>query len=224
MAGNDAGARKAAGRKKRTDDVTKEAAELTGQVAGDLIPQKRRFVERYLIHLNASRAAREAGYSEESSGQIGHMLIQDPVVSAAIVRAQEERSRRTQVTQDMVVTELARIAFYNPGRVFYPDENGLPKIDFTDATEEDWRVVAEIANETTRRETEDGTTESVTKAKVKHQCKLQALNSLMRHLGMNNDKVQLDVGSLTDEERAARAMALLDAARARRDGSAAGGE
>src|SRR5258708_15842243 len=77
-----------------------------------LSDRQRKFVSEYLIHLNATKAAVRAGYSPRSAADIGHALLRrHEAVMSAIQAAMEERERRTQVTADRIVTELARIAF-----------------------------------------------------------------------------------------------------------------
>src|SRR5579863_9316804 len=76
-----------------------------------LTDRQRKFVSEYLVHLNATRAAISAGYAARSAGDAGHTLRRNPRVADAIAQAMAERERRTQVTADRIVTELARIAF-----------------------------------------------------------------------------------------------------------------
>src|SRR5258708_25441322 len=77
-----------------------------------LSDRQRKFVSEYLIHLNATKAAVRAGYSPRSAADIGHALLRrHEAVMSAIAAAMAERERRTQVTADRIVTELARIAF-----------------------------------------------------------------------------------------------------------------
>src|SRR5260221_6580830 len=77
-----------------------------------LSDRQRKSVSEYLIHLNATKAAVRAGYSPRSAADIGHTLARrHPAVMSAIAAAMAERERRTQVTADRIVTELARIAF-----------------------------------------------------------------------------------------------------------------
>ena len=76
--------------------------------------KQRRFVEEYLIDLNATQAAIRAGYKVESAQQMGSENLSKPVINAAIERAMAAQSRRTGVTADRVIRELARIAFVNP--------------------------------------------------------------------------------------------------------------
>src|SRR5690242_4472094 len=77
-----------------------------------LSDRQRKFVGEYLIHLNATKAAVRAGYSPRSAADIGHALLRHhPAVMAALAAAMAERERRTGVTAERIVTELARIAF-----------------------------------------------------------------------------------------------------------------
>ena len=79
----------------------------------ELNEKQQRFVEEYMIDLNATQAAIRAGYSVKSASDIGGQLLGKTHVQRAIARAKAERSRRTGITQDRVLQELARIAFVN---------------------------------------------------------------------------------------------------------------
>jgi len=61
------------------------------------------FVQRYLVHLNGTKAAIEAGYSAHSASVIAYELLQKLEVRAAIDTAMEERAKRTNITQDEVL-------------------------------------------------------------------------------------------------------------------------
>lgn len=73
--------------------------------------KQQRFVEEYLLDLNATQAAIRAGYSEKTADRIGPELLGKTCVARAIQAAMEARSARTQIAQDDVVQELAGIAF-----------------------------------------------------------------------------------------------------------------
>ena len=75
-----------------------------------LTEKQKRFVDEYLVDLNATQAAIRAGYSERSASAIGCENLGKPELADAISVAQAERSRRTKVTADDVVAELWRIA------------------------------------------------------------------------------------------------------------------
>ena len=73
--------------------------------------KQKRFVEEYLIDLNATQAAIRAGYKVDNAQQVGSENLSKLVVREAIEQALAERSRRTGINQDRVVQELAKIAF-----------------------------------------------------------------------------------------------------------------
>src|SRR3954452_24234115 len=79
--------------------------------------RQRRFVAEYLLDLNATQAAIRAGYAAATANRTGPRLLSNVGVAAGIAEAQAGRSRRTEVTQDRVVLELARIAFSDSRRV-----------------------------------------------------------------------------------------------------------
>lgn len=70
-----------------------------------------RFVEQYLIDLNATQAAIRAGYSPKSARQMGARLCTKASISAALRKGMEARSERTGITADRVLKELESLAF-----------------------------------------------------------------------------------------------------------------
>lgn len=58
--------------------------------AEGLTDKERRFVEEYCIDYNASRAARDAGYSKKTAGVIGHETLKKPKIKAAIEAHMDE--------------------------------------------------------------------------------------------------------------------------------------
>lgn len=71
-----------------------------------LTPKQQRFVDEYLIDLNATQAAIRAGYSEKTAYSIGDENLKKPDIKKAIEQAQQERQKRTLVTQDDVIRGL----------------------------------------------------------------------------------------------------------------------
>lgn len=67
------------------------------------------FVAEYLKDLNASAAARRAGYSEKSAFRCGIENMQKPAIAAAIAAAMQERSDRVQITADKVLSDIEAI-------------------------------------------------------------------------------------------------------------------
>ena len=74
-------------------------------------PRQARFVDEYLLDLNATQAAIRAGYSAKTAQEQGSRLLSNVIVQDAVAEAMAARSERTQVTAGRVVQELAKIAF-----------------------------------------------------------------------------------------------------------------
>ena len=71
-----------------------------------ITPKRQRFVEEYLVDLNATQAAIRAGYSPRTANREGARLLSNAVIAEAISERQKRREERTEVTQDMVVEGL----------------------------------------------------------------------------------------------------------------------
>lgn len=84
-----------------------------------------KFVEEYLIDLNATQAAVRAGYSAKTARVIGQENLIKPAIQAAIQEAKQSRSQKTGITAERVLQEFARIAFFDPRNLLKDD--GSPK-------------------------------------------------------------------------------------------------
>lgn len=141
-----------------------------------LNPKQQRFVDEYLIDLNATQAAIRAGYSPKTATAIASENLSKPSISAAIACAMAERSKRTGITQDRVLNELAKVAFLNITDVV--DEYGRIKAN---ATKEDKACIESIKYK--HSDTDMG---SSVEREVKVASKLKAIEMLMRHLGIDS--------------------------------------
>ena len=74
-----------------------------------LNPKQARFVEEYLVDLNATQAAIRAGYSEKTAASQGERLLRNAEIQAAIKKAITYRSKRTEITQDKVMADIEAI-------------------------------------------------------------------------------------------------------------------
>jgi len=73
--------------------------------------QERRFVAEYLVDLNASAAAKRAGYGGKRYAWRAHKLVRRHDIAAAIAKGEAERAENRRVTADRVLAEFARIGF-----------------------------------------------------------------------------------------------------------------
>lgn len=76
-----------------------------------LSPKQQRFIEEYLVDLNASQAALRAGYSARTAFRSGIENMQKPAIKAAISEAQARRAERVGITQDQVLVEFGIVSF-----------------------------------------------------------------------------------------------------------------
>ena len=148
-----------------------------------LTAKQQRFCDEYLIDLNATQAAIRAGYSPKRASEQGHQLLQKTTVSEAISIAMAERSRRTGISQDRVVNELAKIAFVYMLDVV--DEEGRIR---STASQDDLACIESIKHKESSSINGDST-----EREVKIASKLKALELLGKHLGMWNDKLDVNM-------------------------------
>jgi len=74
-----------------------------------LTPKQSRFIEEYLVDLNATQAAIRAGYSEKTAKSIGQENLTKPYIEAAIEKARADLSERTEITQEFVIDSFMEI-------------------------------------------------------------------------------------------------------------------
>jgi phage terminase small subunit len=172
--------------------------------------KQQRFCDEYLIDLNATQAAIRAGYKERYAHTNANKLLQNTTIIEYIQKKQQDREQRTEITQDMVLRELAIIAFSNAAdyaKVIEKEltqEIGGSEIPVLDAEGKPvtYKTVEPILT--------DDLTEDQKKAlavikkgrdgfEVKPYDKLRALEMLGRHLGMWDKKSEKDI-----EEQIAR--------------------
>lgn len=75
----------------------------------ELTDRQARFCEEYLIDLNATQAAIRAGYSEKTANRIASELLSKLDIQEKITELKAERAKRTEMTQDSVIQELAAV-------------------------------------------------------------------------------------------------------------------
>lgn len=158
-----------------------------------LTAKQRMFVREYIVDLNATQAAIRAGYSAKTANRAGAHLMSNAVIGAAIAAAMNARSRRTQVTADRVLKELAKIGF--------ADIRKAVKWDQSDSAEEggEQKVTVTSIQLVNSDDIDDDTAAAIAEIsqsangglKVKLHDKRAALVDIGKHLGMFTERVQL---------------------------------
>ena len=147
-----------------------------------MTPKQARFVEEYLIDLNATQAAIRAGYSAKTAQEQGSRLLTNVMVQEAIQAAQRARSKRAEITADRVLEELAKVGFANAGDYFDWGPDGITVKDKAELSPDQQAAVAEISETTTQT---GGT------VRIKLHDKIGALEKIGKHLGMYRDIVEV---------------------------------
>lgn len=146
--------------------------------------KQKRFVEEYLIDLNATQAAIRAGYKRsEYTDTNANKLLENTSVAEAIEKAMAERSKRTGINQDRVVEELAKLAFVNAADVI--DVNTATVLK--DAKPEDLACIQSVkVKKTTKGKN------TIEEREIRFYDKKDSLVQLGKHLGMFRDKLELE--------------------------------
>lgn len=147
-----------------------------------LTAKQKRFIEEYLIDLNATQAAIRAGYSPDTAYSIGSENLKKPEIRARVDKAMAERSKRTGINAERILIELARIGLLNPDKVVNFRSSTVKQ----EATEDDLAAIASVKVKTIP--TEDG---DIIEREVRFHDKIKALELVGKHLGMFKDKVEI---------------------------------
>ena len=160
----------------------------------NLTPKQQRFVEEYLIDLNATQSAIRAGYSEKTAKSIGQENLTKPDIQKAIEEAQNKRQEQTQIDAAYVLRRLVEIDQMDVLDIMDDDGNVKPLRDWPKI----WRQY--ISNiETISMDDGEGWLK-----KIKWPDKVKNLELLGRHVsvGAFKDKVEhsgkLEIQSLSD--------------------------
>ncbi len=144
-----------------------------------LSPKQKLFVEAYLQTLNATEAARRAGYSEPNSNYAN--VLRNPLVWSVIEERMAERRAQNPHLEQRILEELCRIAFADPRDLMRwgPDGVELRPSDELDAAQA--AAVDEVS------EGRGGV------IRLKKHDKIKALELLGRHLGLFADRLHAEV-------------------------------
>lgn len=171
------------------------------QQVPELNAKQQRFVNEYLIDLNATQAAIRAGYSVKSAEHIGYQLLQKTPVAEAIAKRQQKLAEKLEVTQERIVAELAKIGFADIRRAIKWNGHLIKEEDNPDGG--DVLVIKTIvSNHVTlidSEELDDDTAAAIASISqnatggisLKMHDKKGALVDLGKHLGMFIDKHEL---------------------------------
>lgn len=142
---------------------------------GKLSAKQEKFVDEYLIDLNATQAAMRAGYSVKTAQPASSRLLSNVMVQAKTQERREAAQKRAEVTLDEILLEYKRIAFGDMSKFVRINEHNEPEIDLSGCTPEDLDLLAETQIEAF---TENEGARQVRRIKIKTMDRLKALETL----------------------------------------------
>lgn len=153
------------------------------------------FCQEYIVDLNATQAAIRAGYSKDTAYSIGHENLNKPEIEEKIQECMDLRAKRTEITADRVLTELAKIGFADVRNIFGAEETLLRPSDIDDDTAAAIQSI-KVVTRPSHEEDESGNKIIEHVHEIKLSDKRAALESLGKNLKIFTDKVEHGV---TDE-------------------------
>lgn len=145
--------------------------------------KQKRFCQEYIIDLNATQAAKRAGYSDNTAYSQGQRLLKHVEIQNECQKALQKRSERTEITQDRVLKELSKLGFSDMSNYATWGKDGVDLRASDELTPEQTAAISEVSETISK----DGGS-----IKFKLHDKKGALELIGKHLGMFNDKLQVD--------------------------------
>jgi phage terminase small subunit len=152
--------------------------------------RQKRFCDEYIIDLNGTQAAIRAGYSEKTAQEQASQLLLKLIIQDEIKKILDSRSTRTEIRQDAVLKELAKLGFSNMLDFIITQPDGSCYTDLSKLTRNQAAAISEI---TTEEYTEGRGDEAriIKKIKLKLYDKTKPLELLGKHLGMFSEKHEI---------------------------------
>lgn len=171
------------------------------------------FCDEYLIDLNATRAYKVAYPNckkDETAKSAGSRLLTNVNLQTYIANKMKEREERTEITQDMVIKELSAIAFSKASDYakLKKMKRNVPVFDgeyIVDYKEEEYTGIEFIPTDELTEEQKkalSGIKQGKFGLEVNSCDKVRALELLGRHLGIFNDKIDVNIKEKEEKKNA----------------------
>ena len=177
-------------------------------MSSELNDKQQKFVQEYLIDLNATQAYIRAGYSEKGADVSASRLLGNARIQAEITSRKTKNREKFNITQDMIHKELAKIAFSNMKDYASWGSGGVTLKDSHDVDGSCVQEVTEVRSTRSGAEGDDIILNSNIKFKLFD--KTKALVELDNRLfGTPKQSIEIS-GSLTLEQVRANLLGLID--------------
>ena len=152
-----------------------------------------KFCNEYVVDFNGAQAAIRAGYSKNGAREQASYLLTISNVKAKIKELTEAQAKRTEVTADKVIEELAMLGFSNM-LDYVMIKGGIPDVDLSLLTRKQAAAIQEVVLEKGKWGI---------RVKIKLTDKIRALTKLGEHLGIFNNEpaIEVNINVNTAKER-----------------------
>lgn len=171
--------------------IETQDVQLPEEITNSLTEKQLRFIREYAVDFNGEQAAIRAGYSPNGARVQASLLLTNINIKRGIREIAEANCRiSADVTRERIILELARMSFYNP-------------TDFMEwSVDENGREIFRLKDSSLLTDAQAACIQSVTQTNagisIKFHDKKGSLELLARHLGMLNDKLNVNVaGTVT---------------------------
>lgn len=161
-----------------------------------LTGKQKKFCEEYIFDFNATRAAKEAGYSEETAYSIGWENLRKPEIQAFIEELQADLEKTAGISRLMVLREHQKLAFSS---IAHLHNTWIERKEFDKLTDDQKSCIAEIQTQIRKtsvvREGQPEMDIETEFVKIKLYDKQKSLDSIARIMGYDAPKkVALNIG------------------------------
>ena len=158
----------------------------------ELTVKQARFAYLVSFDSNGAKAARDAGFSPRSAGQMANRLLKNGRVALRIEELRAELRDRHSATADNIVERYRKMAMGDPVSLVVVDsETGLSRFKTPNELTDDERgMISDVSIRTTKRVGPDGIEREYQQFSYKLVNVKDSLDSLSRTFGMFRDRVE----------------------------------
>lgn len=150
--------------------------------ASDLTEKQKIFCREYILDWNATRAAKVAGYSENTASEMGYENLNKPQIKAYIEEIKSDIEKQAGISALGVALEYKKLAFSSLADL---QRDWLTLEEWDALTPDQKACISEIKRTTRKVKTKGSDDEELETIQIKLHDKNKALDSLTKLLGYN---------------------------------------
>lgn len=175
-----------------------------------MLARQKKAADGFLAGKTKVQAMKDAGYSDTTSETKHSDVFGHPAVADYIEKKQRLSAQKSNVTLDWITEQLKSIASANLGDMVVIDLDGSMSIDYTKLTPDLRKALSGFVIDEIK-EGRGPNARTIKRIKVQTSDKLRALDMLVRHLGLSQEKLTIDVeGDLVERLTRARRRSGVD--------------